>query len=278
MIICLSVIVAVAGFNIVAKALIDETNSVRIKASDIEDSTIIIGTHLIYIGSMSDSIFDVAQKSAEQSSQYNMYYKSELANGAWFDITDASSLDDITTSGVPVSDEVIEKLNMTHHTKADGITYDLVTGKTVSIFDIYSPYELEGLEELNPLKLQYDNIEANDEKTDTDKRNIQLIRDFYSLDFTDDNTKACDENLKALQEYYEILKRDGAEASMSDMVQSVMEKVDAQRRTQIFNNIQLEAIDNLIKAISRNKIYEKKDILGSDTSGEITEATDSSSE
>lgn len=268
-VICMSIIVAVAGSSIIVKALIDETNSVRIDASEIEDSTMIIGTHLIYLGSMSDSIYDVAQKSAEQSSQYNIYYKSELANGAWFDITDASSLDDITTSGVPVSDEVIEKLNMTHHTKSDGITYDLVTGKAVSVFDIYSPYELEGLEELSPLKLQYDNIEANEEKSDTDKRNIQLIRDFYSLDFTDDNTKICDENLKALQEYYEILKRDDAEASMSDMVQNVMEKIDAQRRAQIFSNIQLEAIDNLIRAISRNKIYEKKDILGSDTSGEI---------
>ena len=285
LIICMSVIVAATGFNIVAKALIDETNSVRIDAGSIEDSTIVMGTHLIYLGSMTDSIYDIAQKSAEQSSQYNIYYKSELANGAWFDITDAASLDDITTSGVPVSDEVIEKLNMTHHTKSDGITYDLVTGKTVSIFDIYSPYNLEGLEEFNPLKLQYDNIEANEEKTDTDKRNIQLIRDFYSLEFTDDNTKECDENLKALQEYYEILKRDGAEPAMCDMVQSVMEKIDAARRAQIFNNIQLEAIDNLIKAISRNKIYEEKDILGSDTSGEIIieentseEGTDSETE
>ena len=274
MLVILVTIVVATGFMVVAQALIDETNSVRIKADSIEDSTLIIGTHLIYLGSMSDSIYEVAQQSAEESSQYNMYYKSELANGEWYDITDASSLEDITTSGVLVSNQIIEILNLTHHTKSDGITYDLRTGKAVSIFDIYLPYNLEDLEELNPLKLQYDNLEANEDKTDTDKRNIQLIRDFYSLDFSDENTKACDENLAALQKYYEILKRDDGEAAMCDMVLSVMEKIDAQRRTQIFNNIQQEAMDNLIKAISRNKEYSENDILKSETTAPITKEND----
>ena len=264
-----AILVSIIGSNIIVKALIDESNSVKIDAESIEDSTLIIGTHLIHISAMSDSLYSVAQLSADESAQYNMYYKSELANGTWYDITNAFSLEDITTGGIPVESKVIEELNFTHHTKSDGITYDLVEKVAVPVCDIYSPYNLEGLQELSPLKLQYENLEANEDKSETDERNLAYIRDFYKLEFNDENTAECDINIEALHKYLQILTRDGAEASMSNMVQSVMDKIDAQRRAQIFVNMQKESIDNLIKAIGRNKKYEEKDILSSDISGDI---------
>ena len=122
-------------------ALIDETNAVHIKASEIEDATLIIGTHLIYLESISDQIYQIAMKSAEEANQYSRYYKSELAGGVWYEITEAGSLADITTDGIVVENSVIESLFMTHHTKSDGITYDLLTGNAVSIFDINNPYD-----------------------------------------------------------------------------------------------------------------------------------------
>ena len=78
--IAVAVIAAVGGTTL-SYALIDETNSVHIKASNIEDATLIIGTHLIYIGSMNDQFYEAAMKSAEESNQYNRYYKSEIAGG-----------------------------------------------------------------------------------------------------------------------------------------------------------------------------------------------------
>lgn len=258
LVVTLSIVtVLVVGATLITKALIDESNSVHIDSEEIENSTLIIGTHLIYLGAMSDEIYEVAEKSAADSSQYNRYYKSELSGGVWYDITDASSLEDISTSGIPVSNEVIDKLNMTHHTKSDGKTYDLLTGKVVSVYDIYSPYDLKSMEELSPIKLQVDNINANENKTDTDIRNISLINEFYQIDFTDKDTIECDENIAALQKYYEILCDGGEEAVKCSKVQSVMEKIDASRRYTIFNNLQIEAMDKLTIEITRNAEYEE---------------------
>ena len=89
----------VGGVNL-SYALIDETNSVHIDASEIEDATLIIGTHLIYLGSMNDQIYETAMKSAEEANQYNRYYKSEIAGGIWYDITEAGTLADITMAGI----------------------------------------------------------------------------------------------------------------------------------------------------------------------------------
>ena len=115
LIIISAVLVSIIGSKIIVEALIDESNSVKIDAESIEDSTLVIGTHLIHISAMSDSLYSVAQLSADESAQYNMYYKSELANGTWYDITNAFSLDDITTGGIPVESKVIEELNGNCH-------------------------------------------------------------------------------------------------------------------------------------------------------------------
>lgn len=264
-------IAAILGYRVITQALIDDSNSVHVDPTQIEDSTMIIGTHLIYIGSMNDSIYEIAEQSAEQSSQYSIYYKSELAGGVWYDITDASSLDDITTEGKPVEDKVIAELNLTHHTKSDGITYDLLSGEAVAINDIISPYDLENMEELSSLKLQYENLTANDDRSDTDDRNLMLIKDFYKLDFSDKLTDECDKELAALKKYYQALKSSDSEAYMSDIVQKVMDDIDAKRRAEVFGNIQIEALDNLINAVSRNQKYSKSDILDSKTNNDEAE-------
>ena len=77
-----AIVLAIGGTTL-SYALIDETNSVHIRASEIEDATLIIGTHLIYLGSMNDQIYEIAMKSAEESNQYNRYYKSEIGGGTW---------------------------------------------------------------------------------------------------------------------------------------------------------------------------------------------------
>ena len=81
----------------------DESKAVRIKAGEIENSTLAIGTHLIHLSALTDSLYEIANTSAEESGQGQIYYKSELGEGAWFDITSATSLLDITTGGSPVT-------------------------------------------------------------------------------------------------------------------------------------------------------------------------------
>jgi hypothetical protein len=84
---------------LLANAVWDESDAVHIKAKDIENSTLAIGTHLIHLSALTDQLYDIAQKSADESGQNLIYYKSELADGTWFDITAASSLKDITKEG-----------------------------------------------------------------------------------------------------------------------------------------------------------------------------------
>ena len=236
-------------------ALIDETNAVHIKASEIEDATLIIGTHLIYLESMSDQIYQIAMKSAEESNQYSRYYKSELAGGVWYEITEAGSLADITTDGIVVENSVIESLLMTHHTKSDGITYDLLTGNAVSIFDINNPYDLTKMEELNPIKLQYDTLVQTEEPSETMERDILSIKELYQVDRQNDKTREIDEQMKALQEYHDILVRDEAEEAYINMVKSVLEKLDAARRAEVLQPLNDAQLQTMSQVTGREYTY-----------------------
>lgn len=257
-----AVVLIAIGSATLSYALIDETNSVHIKASEIEDATLIIGTHLIYLGSMNDQIYETAMKSAEESNQYNRYYKSEIAGGVWYDITEAGSLADITTDGIVVDNGVIEALNMTHHTKSDGITYDLRTQAAVGIFDINSPYDLTKMAELEPIKLQYDVLTQTTEPSDTMERDILNIKELYQYNRQTDKTKEIDAQLSALQTYYDILVRDEAEEAVSQMVMSVMEKLDAARRAEVLGLLNDTQLQKMSLVVGREFTY---------LAGEITE-------
>ena len=264
----------VIGGSALAFAMIDETNSVHIDAGEIEDSTLIIGSHLIYLGSMTDQIYEIAMDSAEDAGQYNRYYKSELAGGAWYDVTEAGALADITVEGTVVQDSEIEALNMTHHTKSDGITYDLRTGDSVCVFDINDPYDLEGLDELEPIKMQFDTLVQTEDPSETIERDIRIIKDVYAKDRETDVTRGYDEDLDGLQAYYEILVRDDAEAAMSDMVMSVMEKIDNARRAEVLQPLNDGQLEKMNRVVSREFVYiegevtgdaSRKDLFGSET-------------
>lgn len=253
---------SMTGSPVLSYALIDETNAVYIDASSIENATLIIGTHLIYLGSMNDQIYEKAMKSAEEANQYNRYYKSELAGGIWYDITDAGALADITTTGIVVEDKVIEGLFMTHHTKSDGITYDLKNGGSVSVFDMDDPYDLEELPELEPIKLQYDVLVQTEEPSDTMERDMDYIEEIYKFDRETDKTRELDKQIEALQKYYEVLVRDKADSSMSDMVMSVMEKLDADRRAEVLSSLNDYQLQKMSQVAGREFTYLAGEITG----------------
>ncbi len=255
-------VLVVVGGSALAFAMIDNTNSVHIRADEIEDSTLIIGSHLIYLGAMNDQIYEAAMESAQEASQFKRYYKSELAGGVWYDVTEAGALADITTAGTVVTDREIEDLYMTHHTKSDGITYDLRTGKSVCVFDIDNPYDLEGLSELEPIKMQYDVLAQTPEPSETNERDMQLIEEIYEKERKTEKTDELDAALYELQIYYEILIRDGADSAMSDMVMSVMEKIDAARRAEVLFSLQDSELENMNRAVGRDYTYLEGEITG----------------
>ena len=217
-----------------AQGFWDESRAVHIKAREIESSTLAIGTHLIHLSALNDSIYEVAQKSAEESGQNQIYYKSELGGDAWFNISTATSLADITTSGAPVQDEEIEALFFTHHTKSDQVTYDLRTGQAVNVFDIRDPYDLETLEELSPLKMQYDQILETQGENKVMARIDEIWQTPVSGDGAPEAIQKADNQLAKLQEYLNVLKNNGADARETEKVSAVMEAVDAVRRYEVF--------------------------------------------
>ena len=168
---------AVIILGTVASAVInkDEEAYADISWEEIENSTLIIGTHLIHISALNDSLYDIAMESAQTYSQNKMYYKSELADGKWFEISDASNISDIMEEGKAMEMPLNKELNVRYHTKSDGITYDLMTGETVCIFDIINPYSLDTLPELDAIAVYHKSLNENKKKTNTDKRNIELI-------------------------------------------------------------------------------------------------------
>lgn len=252
---------AISGVSYIL-AMPDETTAVHIKDSEVKNSTLIIGSHLIYLTSLNDSIYEIANKSAEEYNQHNIYYKSEIAGGIWYEISDASALSDITTEGVVVDKREIEELWLTHHTKSDGITYDLLTGKSKSVFDIENPYDLENMSELEPIKLQYDYLLQLEDKSETNERDILYIEEVYSKDRETDETKLLDESLKALQKYYENLVQADAESSWKDIVTGVMEQVDAARRVVVLTALNETELQKMNEVIGREFVYIQGEITG----------------
>lgn len=230
-------VVAILQFRTASAALFRKEEAVHIDPSTIENATLAIGTHLIYLHSLNEEIYAIALESASDSGQDKWYYKSELAGGMWLDISDASSIKDITTAGKIVDDSEIEALYFTHHTKSDGITYDLKYNTQVCIFDIQNVYDLELMSELESLKLQYDTILESKSSTKTAVRNRKLVENFWKMQVQSDMTNQCDTQIQALQGYYNELVINGADSRETQTVLKVMEKIDNARRAAVLSMV-----------------------------------------
>lgn len=223
----------------------ETVRSVHVSDSEIEEATMVIGSHLIHINGLTAELYKKASESANYFNQNQMYYKSELAGGAWFVITDATSIADIATTGLAVDKSVIEALEFTHKTGADGITIDLITGQPVSIFDLDSPYNLSAMEELEPLRIQYQMLREKDDKTDSDNIYLDMIMKFLDENIQTDETKAIDETLKKIEEYKNGLVEREKPSKWSEKTEEIMVGVDAERRV-----IALKKLADLLDVLS----------------------------
>jgi len=249
-IVCGCILGGLMGHQMASGAIFDESKAVtygEYSASHaIEESTLFIGTYLIHSQSLTDELYEKAEDSATDSNQMRVYYKSELAGGAWFDITDATGLSDIAGQGTTVEEAELADLWVTCCTGSDGITRDARDGSAVSIFDDPDPYDLYHLPELEPIKLQYDNTFSSD-SYGVDRYYYNNIKAFFELDLRNDVTNTCDGQLAGLQSCYESLQASGRK-ELAELVSGLMEKIDAARRAEIFS-ILAETEQNELKKL-----------------------------
>lgn len=257
------VFAGIACYQMARAAIFDESKAVTYEeyASShvIEDSVLFIGTYLIHSQTMTDELYEKAVESATDSNQTNVYYKSELANGAWFDITDALGLSDISDQGIVVQESELADLWVTCYTGSDGITRSARSGETVSIFDIPDPYDLYNLPELEAIRIQYDNQFSSD-SSGVDAYYYEHLKEFFELDLKNDITEECDQQLAGLQTCYEHLQTSD-QKELAEIVSKLMSRIDSRRRAEIFSQLsQIEEhkLEDLQK-MSSGEYYDGED-------------------
>lgn len=258
-------------------AVFDETTAVHVNPDDIEECTLIIGTHLIYLGALNEKLYEIAVSSASDSGQGKTYYKSELSAGAWYQIDGASSIRDIKKEEGKADKSVIAALFFTYHTKSDGITYDLRTNRPVEMYNIISPYDLVHLPELQALANAYSTLKEGIGGT-AKTENLPLLEEFFKTDTKSAAAENYDVALQQISRYKTRLLRDadddedsgesgGAAAqsgftvkSQAEILDKVIEKLDDGRRYLVF----LQAAD-LLEALA-------DDLADSDSGANLLDA------
>ena len=244
-----------------AYAVLDESTAVRYSVfssrNTVENGTLFIGTYLIHMSAMTDELYEKAQKSAEDSGQYNVYYKSELANGDWFDISSAEGLADITEAAEPVEAAELADLWVTFYAGADGIVRSATNSAAVCIFDQPSPYDLYQLSELEALRNQYDNTYTS-ETEGVSRYFYDQLRNFFGLNLRNAVTDECDRQINLLHGVYNSLQQQ-EKSEQAEILYALMGKIDAKRRAEVFYQL-MEAEDsrlNQLQSLLGGSAYNK---------------------
>ena len=232
-----------------ANAMIDDSTALRFKVynarNPVPDGTLFIGTWLISLEGLTDEYFEMADASASDAEQTDMYYKSEMAPGSWFNYEDIQALSDLTPTGPAIPVEDLDNLFVQYYVGPDGRTIDVVRNKEINPFNRIDPYDLKKLPELEGLWIQYtyDNKkpgisqaefleQRNAEQKDEIRSSVyyhQLLTTFFSLNLRDEETNRLDEQVERLYACYKTLK-DTGEDSEADLIFELAASVDASRR------------------------------------------------
>ena len=238
----LAVVVLVTGIPAIqALAVFDESSAVRFRtykqSHTIGNSVLFIGTHLIHLEGLTDELYEKAVQSQSDSEQQEIYYKSELADGQWYNITDATGLSAITAEGTPVEESELDDLYVAYDTGADGLTKDAKTGAVVCIFDDPDPYDLMKMTELETLRQIY---QDKYQGTTSDEKSFKYLRDalnsFFAQNMRTETTNQYDRILKNLQKCYEAFGTAGMNEE-AQVVMTLMEGFDAARRADVFGRL-----------------------------------------
>ncbi len=257
---------------------------------EIPNRYLYIGTYLIDSSVITPQYYDLAQKSMRASGQNNQLYKSELAGGAWRDIT-PGGIDSIRPGGADaasrsgengeenggaggrtdgdgssgsasggLSDEEIGESLISCVVGEDGIARDPKTGEMMDVFG--NPYDLIDLEELKPLVDQF-SLRYNDaDRNAVQEQEIYLTQMALGdpegqyavimprLDQNEVSLK-CDARLNTLRSrYYEVLLRE-EKPGQAAQIMKLMESEDAKRKMEVFRLLAVNGDDSRLSMLSR---------------------------
>ncbi|MBQ7583419.1 MAG: hypothetical protein IJT24_02310, partial [Lachnospiraceae bacterium] len=294
----IAALLVVAGFVALfvksrALALFNEKDAVRYEdfaaTHTIENSTLFVGTYLINLGGITDEVYEKAQNSASESNQTSIYYKSELANGEWFDVTDAETLTDIMNGAIAIPESELADLYVEYYVGSDGAVISALDGDEVNPFDVPDPYKLSKIKELEPLWLQYTgSATAEDISQDdylknknsastgnkrTDVYTYQLLTTFFAMDLRDEETDRYDADLARLYEAYKSYKSSGQDEE-AEIIYNLMATVDASRRAIVMDKLSMMEVNALgvLNDLVNGKYYTVSgDFLNPDTAAEQAE-------
>ena len=218
------------------QALINEDEVVTFeeysKTHTIENKTEFIGSYLIHIDAMNDELYEKAMATQEKFSQFDIYYKNEMQNGEWFDITSGDGIASLGSSGVKADAEKMNPLYITYVVGSDGALVNAKTGEKEGLYDKPNPYDLSKLPEFENVKAYSDRY-YDVTSTGVGEYIYQVMDEFWKSDLHNDITDACDRRLLALQPVYDSLVASN-QKEQADILNSLMKKIDSTRRAEVY--------------------------------------------
>lgn len=130
---------------------------------------------------ISNVIYQKALQSQQTYNQKTRFYRSELADGEWRDISAAGKLQDILKTARTVPKSELDPLLITCVVGADGIPRD-PDGQEMNIFDYPDPYEMEEITELRPIQEYYDSGRISENSTGSDNYRYWRLYYFFNHD------------------------------------------------------------------------------------------------
>lgn len=204
-----------------------EEVEVRPDAAQFPDQTLVIGTHAIALNAITEELFELACKSAEESGQTKIYYKSDLTSGVWYDITLASDVKGIMGEGTAVTNQEINDLLLMYYTKPSKVTvcFGAPKGSTVYISDLTSPALVEHLTECNELKKEQEIQKQLYENTSKEDYKIQMESLSRVLEeIKDPKMDAFQKQIHALEDLMIYAAEQNIKQELSDTIQKAKEE------------------------------------------------------
>lgn len=130
---------------------------------------------------ISGAIYQKALQSMTTYNQKTRYYRSELADGEWRDISEAGKLEDILKTARVVPKKELDPLVITCVVGADGIPRD-PDGNEMNIFDYPNPYEMDEIPELKPIQEYYNSGKVSDKSAASDNYRYWRLYYFFNHD------------------------------------------------------------------------------------------------
>lgn len=236
----------------------------RPTAEQFPDKTIIIGTHAIVLDALTEELLQASQESAKKSGQDKIYFKSDINQGTWYDISDSDKISEIsTTRDNIVTNTTINEVSLEYYTKITGETIALSTGKVVDtsdFFDASDPTQMPEMEEVVKQKDVQNSLKENvsgDDKEKKEKKKVyesKLKSIERVLEKIEDTTvEAYNQKLANMETMVKSLQSSG-QASSDQIALAVEQKMQLeQKRKAVCYQIEIDRLQEESKKLDYEK-------------------------